>query len=88
MVFNATFNNISVNLYYLCLLEYSGVQHALCCVLLFCLSSSCVLCVIYCYFLWIVHSSLFLLWQSRMNNTETLATLDTQDTGQINIGES
>jgi hypothetical protein len=27
---------------YLCLFGYNGVQHILCCVLLFCLSSSCV----------------------------------------------
>jgi hypothetical protein len=27
---------------YLCLFAYSGVQHILCCVFLFCLSSSCV----------------------------------------------
>jgi len=34
---------------YLCLFAYSGIKHILCCVFLFCFSSSC------CQFLWIVH---------------------------------
>ena len=41
---------------YLCLFAHSGVQHILRCVFLFCLFSSCVLCMQYCQFLWISHS--------------------------------
>jgi hypothetical protein len=41
---------------YLCLFAHSGVQHILRCAFLFCLFSSCVLCMQYCQFLWISHS--------------------------------
>ena len=45
---------------YFYLFTHSGVQHILCCVFLFCLSSYFVLCTQCCQCLWIVHSWLFL----------------------------
>jgi hypothetical protein len=33
---------LAAYLHYLCLMTYSGVQHILCCIFLFCVSSSCV----------------------------------------------
>jgi hypothetical protein len=47
--------SVHVILRYLYLFVHSGVQHILCCVFGFFLSSSCVLCTLYCHFLWIVH---------------------------------
>ena len=53
-VYDFRIKRCSVRLY-LQLFVQSGVQHIICCVVLFGLSSSCVLCTQFCQFLWFVH---------------------------------